>query len=42
MLALGWSKVDDLSKLKADRESFKAAVASAFPEMTVGAVGGNQ
>lgn len=37
-IALGWAKVDDLSKLKADRESFKAAIVRVYPEMTAGAI----
>ena len=37
-IALGWSKVGDLSSLKADRESFKAKVSEAFPEKKPGAI----
>ncbi|HMV46600.1 MAG TPA: restriction endonuclease [Blastocatellia bacterium] len=37
-IALGWAKVAHLSQLKADRESFKAAVKQAFHEMTDGAI----
>lgn len=32
VIAVGWAKVDDLSKLKANREAFKEAVAKAYPE----------
>ncbi|HEX3943351.1 MAG TPA: hypothetical protein VHW69_04620 [Rhizomicrobium sp.] len=31
-IALGWGKVPDLSKLPADREAFKDAVARAYPD----------
>lgn len=31
-IALGWHEVGDLSKLKADREAFKKAVAKAYPD----------
>ena len=32
VIAIGWEKVDDLSKLKANREAFKEAVAKAYPD----------
>lgn len=32
VIAIGWAKVDDLSKLKANRDAFKEAVAKAYPE----------
>ena len=31
-VAIGWSAMGDLSKLKPDRESFKAKVAEAYPD----------
>ena len=37
-LAVGWSKLGDLSRLPKDREAFKAAVASTFPEKKPGAI----
>ena len=37
-VALGWGKIGDLSKLAADREAFKAAIATEFPEYKPGAV----
>src|SRR6266545_4460205 len=37
-IALGWHKVGDLSKLAANREAFKAAVAEKFPEKKAGAI----
>lgn len=36
--ALGWKEVKDLSQLKANRESFKTAVATAYPDMKPGAI----
>ncbi len=32
VIAIGWEKMDDLSKLKANREAFKDALAKAYPE----------
>lgn len=32
VIAIGWEKMDDLSKLKANREAFKDAVAKAYPD----------
>ncbi len=32
VIAIGWAKVDNLSKLKANRDDFKEAVAKAYPE----------
>ncbi|HEX6986071.1 MAG TPA: restriction endonuclease, partial [Planctomycetaceae bacterium] len=40
-VAIGWDKVGDLSKLGADRESFKAAVAAAYPDKKPGAIPNN-
>jgi restriction system protein len=37
-IAIGWSKMGDLSKLPADREAFKKAVASTYPEIKPGAI----
>ena len=41
VIALGWSKVGDLSKLKSDREAFKAKVAEVYPEKKPGAIPNN-
>ena len=38
LIALGWPVVGDLSKLKADRESFKAKVSECYPNTKPGAV----
>jgi restriction system protein len=38
VVALGWPKMGDLSKLHGDRESFKKAYASTFPERKPGGV----
>lgn len=32
VIAIGWDRMDDLSKLKANREAFKDAVAKAYPD----------
>jgi restriction system protein len=40
-VAVGWSKLGDLSKLKPDRDAFKAAVAAAYPEKKPGAIPNN-
>ncbi len=40
-VALGWDLISPLDKLKADREAFKAAVASAYPEKKAGAIPNN-
>ena len=32
VIAIGWAKIEDLSKLRANREAFKEAVAKAYPE----------
>jgi restriction system protein len=40
-VGLGWSKVGDLSKIPKDRESFKAAVAAAYPDHKAGAIPGD-
>lgn len=37
-VALGWSRLKDLDKIKADRESFKEVVAQAYPDKKAGAV----
>jgi restriction system protein len=37
-IALGWHNVGDLSKLAANRETFKAVVAETFPEKKAGAI----
>ncbi|MHC2584909.1 putative Mrr-cat superfamily restriction endonuclease [Bradyrhizobium diazoefficiens] len=37
-IAIGWSKVGDLSKLQANREAFKQAVAAAYPDAKPGAI----
>jgi restriction system protein len=37
-IALGWSSIGDLSKVGADRESFKSRVAAAYPEKKKGAI----
>src|SRR3989442_9209107 len=37
-IAVGWAKVGDLGKLKADREAFKARVAEAYPDRKAGAI----
>lgn len=38
VVALGWDEVGDLTALTADRESFKAAVAAAYPGKKPGAI----
>lgn len=38
VVAIGWPKVGDLSKLPADREAFRAAVSSAYSERKPGSV----
>jgi restriction system protein len=38
VIALGWSKMGDLSKLPADREAFKTRVVEAYPDEKPGAV----
>lgn len=40
-VALGWPKVPDLSKLAADRDDFKAAVLTAYPDSKPGAIPNN-
>lgn len=40
-IALGWSKLGDLSKIKPDRESFKAKVEECYPEKKPGAIPNN-
>jgi restriction system protein len=37
-VAIGWSKIGDLSQLPADREAFKTALVSKYPETKSGAV----
>jgi restriction system protein len=41
VVAVGWARVGDLGKLKADREAFKKAVALAFPDKKLGAIPNN-
>jgi len=41
VVAVGWDKIGDLSKLKSDREDFKTAVAAAFPQLKPGAIPNN-
>jgi restriction system protein len=38
VVALGWEKLGDPSTIKSDRESFKAKMAEAYPEMKPGAL----
>lgn len=40
-VAVGWTKMGDLSALKPDRDAFKARVAEVFPEKKPGAVPNN-
>jgi len=40
-IAIGWSKVDDLSKLPEDREAFRKAVADAYPDKKPGSIPNN-
>jgi len=40
-IAIGWGKLGDLSKIKPDRDGFKAAVAETFPEKKAGAIPNN-
>lgn len=40
-IAIGWSKVGDLSALPPDREAFKARVAEVYPEKKPGAIPNN-
>ncbi len=37
-IAIGWRKMGDLSKLRADREAFKAKVAESYPDLVAGAI----
>ena len=41
VIALGWSKMGDLSKLAPDREAFKTKVAECYPEKKPGAIPNN-
>lgn len=41
VVAVGWAEVGDLSKLKPDREAFKAKVAQAYPDKKPGAIPNN-
>jgi restriction system protein len=41
VVALGWAKVGNLAPIGADRESFKVAVARAYPEKKPGAIPNN-
>lgn len=38
LIALGWSKMGDLSKIRSDREAFKAKVAETYPSAKPGAI----
>jgi len=38
VIAIGWSKVGDLSGFAADREEFKTKISAAYPEMKPGAI----
>jgi restriction system protein len=40
-IALGWAEMGDLTKLKPDREAFKARVAQCYPEAKPGAIPNN-
>lgn len=40
-VGLGWLKIGDLSKIAPDREAFKVAVASAYPDAKPGAIPNN-
>jgi restriction system protein len=40
-VALGWSRMGDLSKLAPDREAFKARVAEVYPDKKPGAIPNN-
>lgn len=37
-IAIGWTKVGDLTKLEADREAFKAKIAEVYPDKKPGAI----
>ena len=41
VVAVGWTRMGDLSKLKPDRDSFKARVAEAYPDKKPGAIPNN-
>lgn len=41
VIALGWAKLDDLSKLKANRDAFKEAVAKVYPEKKPNSIANN-
>jgi restriction system protein len=38
VIAIGWASVDDLSKLTANRDAFKEAVAKAYPEKKLNSI----
>lgn len=38
VVGVGWAKIGDLSKIKPDREAFKAKVAEAYPDAKPGAI----
>jgi len=38
VVALGWDEMSDLSKLKANRETFKNAIMKAYPDKKLGAI----
>lgn len=41
LIALGWTELADLTKLKPDREAFKMAVGAAYPQKKPGAIPNN-
>jgi len=41
VIAVGWKEIGDLSKLRPDREAFKARVAEAYPDAKLGAIPNN-
>ena len=41
VIGIGWAEVGDLSKLKADREAFKAKVSGTYPHKKPGAIPNN-
>jgi len=41
VVALGWNKMNDLSKLQPDRDAFKVAIAKTYPESSAGKIANN-
>jgi restriction system protein len=41
VVALGWNKMSDLSKLKPDRDAFKGAITKTYPESSAGKIANN-